>query len=249
MLADLEMYIRLVWLFVLVITILMLFICYLYLSMRRALQREQTSLAFSHMAIEGLETERRRIFRELHDTVLPLVRDREVSGLIRTICMELAPPDFSQLALKDSFSDLCDKFIKKTGIDCVCSIEDELDFAVLSAETQLHLYRIVQEAFTNIEKHSGAKKAALVARSHNSGTSEKILICVSDDGAGMQNKKGLQFNIPGRPLDKNTSGLGLRSMMQRSEIIGAKLGFVSESGNGLMVRIEIASPKGAGNAK
>jgi len=230
MLADLELYIRLVWLFVLVITILMLCLCWLYLSMRRSLKREQSSLAFSHMAIKSLETERRRISRELHDTVLPLVRDQELSRLIRTICMELAPPDFTRLSLKDSLADLCDKFSKRTGIECACSIEEEIDFSPLCAENQLHLFRMAQEALTNIEKHSGAQKAVLVARRYIRGSAENILVCISDDGAGLNPKAYAQ-------------GLGLRSMKQRSAIIGAELEFISESGNGLMVRIEIKTEK------
>jgi len=225
--GGIEIYIRLVWLFVLLITMLLLILCFLYLAIRRALEREQMSLVFSRLAALGLETERRRISRELHDTVLPLVKDPEVSDLIRAICMELIPPDFTRLALKDSLSDLCDKFSRRSGIECVYSIEEGLDFISLGDENQLHLYRMVQEALTNIEKHSRAQRASLIARRYSRGSLNSILICVSDDGAGLPREAF------------SSGGLGMRSMQQRAVITGARLDFINESGNGLMVRIEI----------
>ena len=224
-----EFYLSLIWLFVIIITFLMLFLCYLYLAIKRALRRESMSLAFSHLAIEGMETERRRVSRELHDVVLPLVRQEQVSDIIRTICMELMPPDFSKLSLNDSFNDLCARFSARTLIKCACFIDEQLNFKKISAENQLHLYRIIQEAFTNIEKHSKATEASLVARRQIGSSTENILICVSDDGVGLRNE----------PSNNRFEGLGMMSMRQRAAIIGAKLDFISESGNGLMVRIEL----------
>ena len=74
-LSGLELFMSLVWLFVVIISILMLCLCYLFLAMRRALQQESLSMAFSLQAIEGMETERKRIAGELHDLILPLVQD------------------------------------------------------------------------------------------------------------------------------------------------------------------------------
>jgi len=198
--------------------------------MRRSVERESKSLVFSHLMIKGIETERRRISRELHDNILPQIRDLEVSNQIRSMCMELIPPDFSKLSLNNALVDLCGKFADRTGIECVYSIGENLSFTAINSENQLHLYRMVQEAFTNIEKHSKASKAALVARQTSSG----ILICISDDGIGITpapQASALQT--------ANEEGLGLRGIHQRAAIIGAKLDFISESGNGLMVRIEI----------
>jgi signal transduction histidine kinase len=225
-LPGLETYISLIWLLVFVITVLVLLLCYLHLSMRRAEKREAQSLAFSHLAIEGLETERRRVSRELHDVVLPLVKDQAVSGLIRSICTELMPPDFTRRSLNDSLADLCVQFTKRTGIECACAVEENLDFTSLTPGNRLHLYRMVQESFTNIEKHSKAGRASFVARRNSSGN---ILICVSDDGRGLCGKQGADTAM----------GLGMKNMRQRAAILGATLKFISESGNGLMVRIEV----------
>jgi len=226
--VGLKIYIQLTWLFTIVITILMLLICYLYLSMRKALERERFSLTFSDLAIEGMETERRRISRELHDIVLPQIRDQPVAVLIKTICLDLMPPDFNKYTLKDALADACQKLTKRSGIECACFIEEELDFSPIRAENQLHLYRMVQEALTNIEKHSKTQRASLVVRNYTRDSLENIMICVSDDGIGMSSS--------------SESGLGLRSLDQRAAILGARLDFSSESGNGLMVRIELPLP-------
>jgi len=242
-----EYYVTLVWLFVFIIAFLIFLLFYLFLAKRRAEERESANLAFSHLAIEGMETERQRISRELHDTVLPLVRDATVSDLIRSICTELMPPDFTRLPLKEALADLCGKFTKRSGIECACSIDEELDFAALNAVKKLHLYRMVQEAFTNMEKHSKAARSSFVARRLVHGgeqasqagheAAEKILICVSDDGVGIQGP-GTQ-GLHSKPGLRSTPGLGMMSMHRRAAALGARLDFISESGNGLMVRIEI----------
>ncbi|MDR1804275.1 MAG: histidine kinase [Treponema sp.] len=228
-LGGTETYILLLWLFVLVISGLMFLLSYLFLAMRRAMERERMSLDFSLLAIEGLESERRRVARELHDSVLPLVReDPTVSGLIRSICTDLMPPDFTRVSLKESFVDLCVQFARRSNIECVCFIEEDIDFSSLSVENSLHLYRIIQEAFTNTEKHSRAGKASLVVRRLPQPSSESILVCVSDDGRGLARGAG--------------EGHGMKSIRQRAVILGAALAFKSESGNGFMVRVEIPTP-------
>ena len=167
--GSIEMYIRLLWLFVLLITFLMLLLCYLYLSIKKTREREYMSFKFSNLAIEGLEIERRRVSRELHDVVLPLVSDDEVSHLLRSICRDLMPPDFTRLSLKDSLAQLCAIFSQRTGIECPCLIEENLDFSFMNVENQLHLYRMVQESFTNIGKHSKTSRASFVARRFTRG--------------------------------------------------------------------------------
>jgi two-component system NarL family sensor kinase len=250
---EIEVYFHLLWLFVVIISALILLLWYLYFVMRGAREREQESRDFSHLIITSLETERRRISGELHDTVLPelrrltdpggeaadgptVIRQQElVSRRIREICMELMPPDFTRLSLKDSLTGLCLQFARRTGIECLPSIDKNLSFGRLDPGAQLHLYRMVQEALTNIEKHSNADRVVLVARRQGGpvpagGSSAGILVCVSDDGTGLTPESG------------DRAGLGMRIMRERAAAIGARLDFVSESGNGLMVRIDLPPP-------
>jgi signal transduction histidine kinase len=223
LLGELDAWFSLVWLFVVFITVLMLLLCYLFLARRKAQQRELHSMAFSREALAGQEAERRRIFRELHDAVLPELRGHAVSSRIRDICAELLPPGFERLALEDAIAGLCSRFSRRTGIGCGVNIATGIDFGILPVEHQLHLYRMVQEALTNIEKHSGAKKAAVTAHVAETPAGQKIQISVSDDGAGMSK-------------DAN-AGFGMNTLHQRAAIIGAHLRFLSseEAGEGLVL--------------
>jgi len=96
--------------------------------MRKTREQELISREFSHLMIEGLETERKRISRELHDTIIPQVHEKILSEQIRAICIELMPPDFSCLSLKDALTQFCVQFSNRTGIVCVCFIEENLNF-------------------------------------------------------------------------------------------------------------------------
>jgi two-component system NarL family sensor kinase len=257
---ELEVYFRLLWLFVLILSVLILLLWYFYLAARGAREREQESRRLSRLVIAGLETERRRISGELHDTVLPelrrfagpggeaadgptVIRQQElVSRRIREICLELMPPDFTRLSLKDSLTGLGLQFTRRTGINCLPSIDKNLDFSRLDPGIQLHLYRMVQEALTNIEKHSGAGRVVLVVREQTNPalpggpsaapSSPGILICISDDGIGLK----------GEGARGESASLGMRIMRERAAAIGARLDFISESGNGLMVRIALPLP-------
>jgi signal transduction histidine kinase len=156
------------------------------------------------------------------------------------------PPDFSRLPLAAALANLCDTFSQRSEIICACSIQEDIDFSLLSPVNRLHVYRIVQESFTNIEKHSQAKKAALVIRKTTTaignaigtaiGTAavktsfQNILICISDDGTGLETLTG---NI------KLNEGMGMKTIRHRSSILGAKIDFIGEKGDGLMVRLEI----------
>jgi two-component system NarL family sensor kinase len=231
--AEFAVYYRLLWLFVIIMFFLVALICYLYLAMRRGQEREAQNFAFSRLMIAGQEAERRRVAFELHDTVLPELRQENqehVRGRIREICTELMPPDFSRLSLMASLAGLCSAFNKRTGIECLPSLEADLDLSGMKAENQLHLYRIVQEAFTNIEKHAKASRVVLVARRQKQSEIQNILICVSDDGRGLAPSAEAATGPEG-------AGLGMRSMRWRAEFLGARLNFISEEGNGFMVRL------------
>jgi two-component system NarL family sensor kinase len=230
---EFSAYFNLAWLFVLIFFLFGVLVCYLWFAIRRARRRESQSAAFSRLTLEGQEEERRRIARELHDEVLPELKDKPVQDKIRRICANLMPPDFERFSLGDSLAALCAAFSKRSGIECGAVVGEDLDLSFLDAEEQLHLYRMVQEAFTNIEKHAGAQRAALIARNDSRGGRRRVLVCVSDDGKG--------FSGGGE------GGFGIRGMKQRADILGAVLEFKTGEGNGTMVRIEIpCRPWGGG---
>jgi two-component system NarL family sensor kinase len=227
-----ERYIYLIYLFAFVVTILMLFLCYLIIGKRRAMEQESQSREYSHLAIEALEAERRRVSRELHDDILPQIQDSALADKIRSICHELMPPDFTRLSLKDSLADLTLQFTEKTSIKCVVFIEETLDCTHVSVDNQLQIFRIAQEAFTNIAKHSGTDKAVFTVR--QAGPLENILICISDEGRGLQCNPGI--------TEESGKGIGMKSMRQRADMIGAKLDFINEGGLTVKLEIPVKNP-------
>jgi signal transduction histidine kinase len=99
-------------------------------------------------------------------------------------------------------------------------------------EMQLQCFRLVQEALTNIWKHAEASEVTVVLRNAGFGgnkTKPGLLICVSDDGKG--------FAAPCR-THTPAGHLGIRGMYERITILGGVLSFVSEEGEGTMVKIE-----------
>jgi len=225
--AEFESYFRLLWLLVLFVSLLMVFLCYLYLAARKARERESKTIAFSSLMLDGQEAERMRIASELHDSVLQDLRDKDSAAKIREICSRLMPPDFTRFSLRNSLLSLCDSFVKRTGIECVVDITGDPALESLSGEQRLHLYRVAQEALTNAEKHSGAKKVMLVARFADDETRRSLLFSVSDDGKGLSGG----FETAG--------GLGMQTMRHRAMLLGGNIDFISEEGNGLMVCVEI----------
>jgi signal transduction histidine kinase len=220
-------------------------------SLRRSRQQERDSAAFSRMIMAAQEAERSRIAAELHDTVLQdLVRlrhavsagdaagdlfdlKRRVMDRIRMICRELMPPDFSRYVLQDSLIQLCMDFTGRAGVECRALIHPGFSARSFPPAAQLQIYRIAQEALTNIEKHARAAEAVLTARG---GTAEdpSLLICISDDGAGLSAAP--------------SEGLGIRGMRERAAILGADLSFVGGPGGGLTVRLEIPPGNGENTA-
>jgi signal transduction histidine kinase len=220
------------WLFItllLIITVMMVFLCYAYVQLGKARSGEEELREFLWIFMQGQETERKRIALDLHDSALQDLRRIDgaaaISEKIRSLCMELLPPDFDTLSFSDSIKVLCEAFKKRTGIACTLNIDAPLITSPLDSAMLLHCYRMVEEALNNVEKHARTRTAIVVARNTERDGLPHLLICVSDDGPGL----GLET----RP------GFGMRSMRERANALGALLDFKSESGAGLMVRIEI----------
>jgi signal transduction histidine kinase len=197
------------------------------------------------------EAERSRIARELHDSVIPELRqlsflpyarhsdgnapvqfssgcDRLI-GRIREICQALIPPDFDRLGLLESLKTLCGGFENSTGIECRLIITEGLEISGLSAEKQLHCFRIIQEALMNIEKHAGATEVSVVLRQERNRKKRMLLICITDDGKGFAGKTG----------EASPGGLGIPGMYDRAVMLGGVLSFESARDAGVMVRLEI----------
>jgi signal transduction histidine kinase len=256
-----NVYLRLLLVFTVFITLTVFIILFLYRALKSSLTKEANNSWFSKAVLLAQEEERSRISRELHDTVAQDLRclsmgmdkigscpdagEREKlcieaaaahSALIRKvrdICDFLVPPDFRFQGLSDALRRLCLDYGKRTGIDCRIDIAENLKLESLSKEKQLQIFRIVQEALTNTEKHASAAEAIVILRS---GSGKNIYACISDDGRG--------FSPPGakdlQPLTENgVKHLGIRSMNERAAMLGGSLLIKSERGEGTLVCLEL----------
>jgi signal transduction histidine kinase len=167
------------------------------------------------------------------------------SGLIRRvrdICDNLVPPDFRFQGLPDALRRLCLDFKTRShsetsgaGIDCRIEIAKDVNLKFPDEEKQLQIFRIVQEALNNVEKHAKAKEAIVILRSNAEGD---VFIGISDDGIGFE-----PAALAATDDDKQTGGkisrLGIKSMTKRAALLGGSLKIKSEKGEGTLVCLEI----------
>lgn len=200
----------------------------------RESQRRLRALTARREAI--LEEERARISREIHDELgqiltaskldvawvrdsLPAAPDEIRTRLadlasrldatvktVRRITTELRPVVLDQLGLAPAVEWLARDFAHRTGL--ACSVRANLEAHVLPRETSTALFRILQEALTNVARHAGAGavRVELWAVDHT------VCLAVSDDGRG----------ISGDEVSR-ADGLGIMGMRERAILLGGAL--------------------------
>ena len=153
----------------------------------------------------ALDVARRRLDRGDGSASAPLAKGIETLGEaiseVRRISRDLRPGVLDDLGLGPALKTLVEDFAERTGIDC--AYETVVFRNRLDSEAKIALYRIAQEALTNIERHAQATHVAVDLRGHRKGASLKI----TDNGSGFE-------------LRKRTPGLGLRNMQERMEQLG-----------------------------
>ncbi|MCL2442638.1 MAG: sensor histidine kinase [Treponema sp.] len=253
-------YFRLFLAFILFITLTAVVIYFLYKELIRSLKREAEVSVFSSAILLAQEDERSRLSRELHDTIAQDLRylsmemnkiskteektEREklcadaaslqsdLIGKVRIICDGLVPPDFRFQGLPDALRRHCHDFGKRTGLDCRINIEEDAKLDFLDEEKQLQIFRIVQEALTNTEKHAEAAEVIVVMRCD---ASRNLSVCISDDGKG--------FNPSAEREQNRGAHLGIRGMNERAVYLGGTLEIKSEYGEGTLVFLKLLAAK------
>ena len=103
---------------------------------------------------------------------------------------------------------------------------------MLSAESEINLYRIVQESLNNIVRHAHATEASVVVKKND----RAIDVIIKDDGKG--------FHKDSTPIaEAGRGGFGLTGIIERARIIGAKAQIESASGRGTTISIAIPSSR------
>jgi PAS domain S-box-containing protein len=215
----------------------------------------------SSKILTAQETERKRISRELHDelgqslTVMKLrvsfiekelrknqVKLREecewtlqylnqVMENVRRLSRELSPSILEDLGLMAALRWLINNFIKNNEMQITFNMT-EIDH-LFPRDAQMGIYRILQEALTNISKHAQAKNIIVVIEKNEDG----ILMRVEDDGKGFDPTKALLKEAAER-------GWGLATMKERARILGGSLDLWSQEGEGTQISLRIPRVKG-----
>jgi len=140
---------------------------------------------------------------------------------VRRISRDLRPGMLDDLGLGPALKALLDEFSRRTGIQT--DIKTVVFRNRLDQDSKIALYRIAQEALTNIERHSEATRVSLSLSIHKKGATLQII----------DNGKGFSQN----PIQKDSTsfeGLGLRNMMERIEQLDGTIQ-ISSSGAGTTI--------------
>ena len=141
---------------------------------------------------------------------------------VRRISSELRPRILDDLGLVAAIEWQAQQFEAKTGIHCTC--ESFLETVNLRKEQTSALYRIFQEAMTNILRHSRATRVQVTMDLREGN----FILQVRDNGVG----------IP-EDMMAGAQSLGLMGMRERAQLIGGTIGFSREEGTVLTVRVPL----------
>ena len=196
-------------------------------------------------ALQAQEAERQRIAQELHDEVgqrltsvllelkqgagradpalavdLGGIRDTTRTTLeeVRRISQRLRPGVLSDLGLLNALSSLASDLTSRYGIDVVRGFAPGLPS--LTPEAELVVYRVAQEALTNVVRHARASTVRLGLRQRGS----VLVLVVVDDGVGAAHAP---------------TGAGIQGMRERAQMVGGRLDLVTPEGGGTEVRLEV----------
>ncbi len=224
--------------------LLVVFLSGMMLNIRERRLADAKLKELTQRVFDAQEEERGRVARELHDGISQILvgvryaldnarrrlargddtgaqdpLDKGIDNLgtaiseVRRISRDLRPGVLDDLGLGPALKALTDDFSERTGI------ETEFTTVVfrnrLDQNSKIALYRIAQEALTNIERHSDATHVRMDLRGHKNGATMRI----EDNGRGIRTN-------PGQP----GSGLGLRNMQERIEQLDGRLQILSSRG-------------------
>ncbi|HMB94366.1 MAG TPA: PAS domain-containing protein [Rhodothermales bacterium] len=146
----------------------------------------------------------------------------------RTLAQGLNPFLLEVRGLTIALRELAANVEAQTGI--LCSFEEAGDGMALSSEQSMHLYRITQEALTNVARHAQATRIRITF----SRKDHRYRLTIQDDGSGFRQARG-------EDTRGQASGMGLNIMRYRAEMIGARLNVASTPGGGTTITCSFRS--------
>ena len=230
-------------------------------DMTEARRNEEMLRALTHRVVQVQEAERGRVALELHDNItqhlcavlarwaalankLPapekawreeLMKLSEMLGQtveeVQRIARNLRPSVLDDLGLVPALRATCTEFAKRTGLSLKLACNPLT--ARLPAEAELALYRILQKALENVEKHACARHVTVCLRQRTF-----VQLAIHDDGIGFDPDHHASRR-------KGKGGLGLLSMRERATYVGGDLKIKSVRGAGTKIEVLIPLPPSA----
>lgn len=155
---------------------------------------------------------------------------------VRRLTNDLIPACLESLGITAAIGFLIEEFSKGLNIESFVDLE-EVDHH-LSPQVQLNIYRIVQEALTNIGKHAQAKHLTTVMKIQDN----HIYLEIGDDGKGF-NMKAVLNNL------HKARKFGLTTMEERVRLIGGTFNLQSRDGSGTKITITVPLDEGVTNGR
>lgn len=212
-------------------------------------QAEEARKKLLHSVVAAYEEERKRVARELHDQLsqqliaMNLVLEslkaesslseravRQVEGLQREldelagevtrIEWNLHPAALEGADLYEAIQNQVEQWSERARIQLLTDIDVNQDKLSLPAKTCL--FRLIQESLTNIYKHSKAREVTLSLKERGG----EVLLVIADDGVGFDLRE---------QQERAASGLGLRSMRERVELLGGHFDIETSRGSGTSI--------------
>jgi len=240
------------------LTVLVVALLWVYLLGRRLARQQSARLVFSRQILQGQESERQRIAVNLHDSLgqdLLVIKNQarlamqstgdeadrqnrllKISEItsqaieeVRQITHDLRPYQLDRLGLTQAIRTVVNQASENSPV-LIATYLDLID-GVFNKESEIHVYRIVQEALNNILKHSAATEAVVVIKS----LAEEVALSIRDNGCGFDaDQAGF--------VSAQDIGYGLIGMRERTRILGGRFAIDSRPAQGTTVNIEIPKP-------
>jgi len=154
--------------------------------------------------------------------ILSLI-DKSIKS-VKKIATDLRPEMLDELGLIESIEWQVEEFRKNTGVECVLSISKEFTGLTHDINRSTTLYRIVQEALTNIARHANASKVKIVIKT----SIDNIFLVIQDNGIGITEDQKSKKN-----------SFGLTGLRERVLLLNGIIDFTGQAKGGTIVYVQI----------
>jgi len=225
----------------------------------KLLESEQRLRELAAQLLNIQEIERSRISKELHDELgqammllkfqVSVIHEKltdpatrkessevlenidEAIENIRRLAKDLSPTVLESLGVSAAVRFLLEEFGKSSNIAVAADIDEVND--LLAPKVQRHIYRIFQEALTNIGRHAQARQVKAMIK----GSEQCIAVLIQDDGKGFE----VDEVLADRPKARR---FGLATIKERVQLIGGSLDLKSELGSGTKITFTVPAGRG-----